>query len=70
MVQIGTPEQYFGEDVRYRGKKVLVGEPIEVRRIVEPVTYIQDSVDNTPLILGVCFFGTICFLAFLVWMTK
>lgn len=72
MVHIGTPEQYYGEEPDYPGKKVVVGRPVEVKRILEPVRYIyaQDSTDHTPLIIGVCFLGAICFLGFLAWLVK
>lgn len=70
MVQMGTPEQYFGP----AEQKVVVSEipPIQAK-VVEPVevryVYSQQGAptDYTPLIICVCFLGTVCFLAFLAW---
>lgn len=66
MVQQGTPEQYFGSPP----KQILIAEPIQAK-VVEPVDvrYVQSQVppDYTPLVICVCFLGTVCFLAFLAW---
>lgn len=72
MVQLGTPEQYFGST-----QQIVVAKPVEAR-IMEPVEVkyvyaqngVQPTADYTPLIIGVCFLGTVCFLAFLAWMWK
>lgn len=72
MVQMGTPEQYFGLPVTE--SRVIIGEPVPTipAKVVEPIQIqypqIQINPDYTPLIIGVCFFGTVCFLAFLAWM--
>lgn len=70
MVQVGTPEQYFASPAR----EVVIPQPIQAK-IVEPVEvrYIYSQLqaaDYTPLIICVCFLGTVCFLAFLAWMWK
>lgn len=68
MVKRGNPEEYFGATQR---AEVLITEPIPPiqAKMIEPVEvrYVQSQLqaDYTPLIIGVCFIGTICFLAFL-----
>lgn len=78
MVQQGTPEQYFGTGTQ----RIVMGEPVELvqplqAKIVEPVQVqypqAQATTDYTPLIIGVvgvCFLGAVCFLAFLAWSWK
>ena len=71
MVQMGTPEQYFGLPVTE--SRVILAEPVPTipTKVIEPVQVqypqVQTSPDYTPLIIGVCFLGTVCFLAFLAW---
>lgn len=73
MVQMGSPEEYFGSEKQ----QIVVTEPVEAK-ITEPIevryVYTQNGVvptaDHTPLIIGVCFLGAICFLAFLAWTWK
>lgn len=71
MVQRGSPEEYFGTTQK---AEVLITEPIPPiqARMIEPVEvrYVQSQLqaDYTPLIIGVCFLGTVCFLALLVAM--
>lgn len=70
MPQIGTPEQYFGSPEQ----RIVVAEPVETK-VIEPVRirYVQSQLqapDYTPLIICVCFLGTVCFLAFLAWTWK
>ena len=75
MVQTGTPEEYFGAPPT----KMVFTEPIPLptveAKIVEPVEvqYPQAQLqtpDYTPLIIGVCFLATVCFLGFLAWTWK
>lgn len=72
MVQQGTPEQYFGLPVTE--SRVVLAEPVPTipARVVEPVQVqyptVQTATDYTPLVICVCFLGTICFLGFLAWM--
>lgn len=72
MVQVGTPGQYFGSPKEKT--EVVIQEPIQAK-VIEPVEvrYVysqQGGADYTPLIIGVCFLATICFLGFLAWMWK
>lgn len=59
MVQIGTPEQYF----TVPPMKISIQEPIPPieARVVEPVDvrYAQAQIDQTPLILAICFLGAV-----------
>ena len=76
MVQIATPEQYFGSPVQ----EIAIREPIQAifpepvpTKIIEPVDvrYVQGQLqtDYMPLVV-ICFLGTICFLGFLAWSWK
>ena len=70
MVQTGTPEEYFGSPAKH----VVIPQPIQAK-VIEPIdiryVYTQEpNADYTPLIICVCFLGTICFLAFLAWTWK
>lgn len=71
MVQQGTPEEYFGLPVTE--SRVIIGEPVPTipAKLVEPVQVqyptVQTAPDYTPLVICVCFLGTICFLGFLAW---
>lgn len=55
MVQTGTPEQYFGYV-----QPIATPQPIEAK-VVEPVEvkYARAQIDNTPLILAICFLGAV-----------
>lgn len=72
MVQRGSPEEYFGTT-----QQVVIQEPLPLvkAKMVEPVevqpiqTQLQTT-DHTPLVICVCFLGTVCFLAFLAWSWK
>jgi len=72
MVQQGTPEQYFGLPVTE--SRVIIGEPIPTfpTKVVEPVevkyAQLQTTPDYMPLVIGVCFLGTVCFLGFLAFL--
>jgi len=72
MVQMGTPEQYFGLPVTEA--RVILAEPVPTisAKVIEPVQVQYPQIqttppDYTPLVICVCFLGTVCFLAFLVW---
>ncbi len=78
MVQIGSPEEYFGvpqqEVVVAKPVEAKITEPVEVRYVQSQNGIVPNGIipqtDYTPLIIGVCFLGTICFLAFLAWTWK
>lgn len=78
MPQMGTPEEYFGTTeqtyVVAQPVDTKVVAPVTVSEVVQPVRFQPQAqlqtADYTPLIIGVCFLGTICFLAFLAWTWK
>ena len=61
MVQIGTPEEYFGSR-----KEIVIAEPVPTKmvepieaKVIEPVSVTQLQDNNMPLILAICFLGLV-----------